>query len=219
MVPWIYRITRRGVREWFYRVYRAKDYGVENLPAEGPVVLASNHASFWDPMLVAAAFPRPVGFMARDTLFRFPLFGRYISSLNAFPVNRADPFAALKVCGDRLDRGEVVLIFPEGTRTRDGRLGQMKGGAAMLAGHHHAPILPVYLWGTYQSWPRSRAWPRWHRVRVYAAPVIPPTEAGEKLPRRELERRTADALRALETRAFDENGYPPDPGRQGPAKE
>ena len=209
MIPWLYRLTQWGVRQWFYRLFWTRDFDACRIPREGPVIIAGNHASFWDPMLIAAVFPRPVGFMARRSLFRFPLFGWYIKALNAFPLDRGgDPRAALRGFGERLDRGEAVVIFPEGTRTCDGRLQPLREGAGLLAVRHGAPILPLYLWGTFQSWPRGRWLPRRHRLRVYVGEPLHPEESGQAIGRKELGRRLEASLLALQARAFAENGEP-----------
>lgn len=173
----------------------------ERLPATGPVIVAANHASYLDPIVAGLSCRRPLHFMARASLFAFPVFGTLIRWHNAFPVEReGDPRAALRACGQRLERGEAVLLFPEGTRTRDGRLGPVKGGVGMLATRYHAPILPVYIWGTRRAWPAGRVWMRPHPMRVfYGKPIVAAGDARSE--QRRLVEATGEALHALEHRA------------------
>ena len=172
------------------------------MPPEGPVIVAANHASYLDPPLVSGLFRRPIGFMARYSLFRFKPFGWYISALNAFPVSQENPMSAIKACGERLKNGEAVLIFPEGTRTLDGKLGPIKDGASMLANKHKAAILPVYIRGTFNSWPKGKCFPRWARIRAWIGDPIQPVDAeGKAIPTRELTRMLSEVLHAMEAAA------------------
>lgn len=183
--------------------------GAERLPVDGPVILAVNHTSFLDPVVAGCACPRPLHFMARDTLFDPPVFGALIRAYNAFPVARgADPRAALRACGERLDQGEAVLMFPEGTRSRDGRVGDVKGGIGLLATRHRAPVAPVYLWGPFRAWPRGRRLPRPVPMRAYYGSPIVPQGTGRDEQKRVLDA-TRDALRALERAVRDERGDAP----------
>ena len=179
------------------------------MPADGPLIVASNHASYFDPPLLAAAMPRMLNFLARKTLFANPLAGWYIRRLNAFPLDReGDSREALRTFGGLLDRGEVVLMFPEGTRTRTGFLDALKPGVVTVAMRGSAPILPAYVWGSYQSWPRGRKWPRRHRYKVHFGEPLRPAGGSERGRARkaELERlqeALGRALQALETEAWE----------------
>jgi 1-acyl-sn-glycerol-3-phosphate acyltransferase len=106
------------------------------------------------------ALDRPVHYLARSSLFRPPLFGRLIGALGAHPLRRGRiDGSALRSCMQVLRGGEPLLLFPEGTRTRDGSLGRMRPGAASLAARCGVPIIPVCIEGAFQAWPRSRALP------------------------------------------------------------
>lgn len=147
--------------------------GTGKVPLEGPLIIASNHASYMDPPAIGCCIPRPVGYMARETLFDNPLFGAWIRSLNAFPVDRdGDSRQAIRQACERLAEGWALLVFPEGTRTVTGHLQEVRGGAGMLAARSGAPVLPVYLWGSYQSWPRGRSFPSRHRFKFLVGDVI-----------------------------------------------
>ncbi len=180
--------------------------GQENVPADGPVIVAANHASHLDPMILGAAFVRPLHFMARRTLFDIPGFAQLIRWNNAFPLDRGgDSREALRVFGERLEAGNAVVMFPEGTRSPDGALGEIKPGVGMLAVRNAAPVVPAYIWGSYLSWPRGRTFPRPHRLKVDIAPAIIPS--ADKAVRKDEQRRVTleveTALAAMERRAWE----------------
>lgn len=141
--------------------------GVEQIPRAGPVLLAPNHVSYADPVLVSIPIHRPIHYMAWAALFRARGLGRLIRWLGAFPVRleEADqraPREALRL----LREGRAVLIFPEGGRSKDGRLQPFKPGAFRLALAAGAPVVPVTIDGAFQAWPLTRRFPRPSRVTV-----------------------------------------------------
>lgn len=156
-------------------VFRLRVYGKHHVPADGPGLLVANHQSFMDPVLSALALPRECDFMARDTLFRNPLFKRLITSLNAFPVRRGEAdLGAIKETLRRLKQGRLVVMFPEGTRSPDGRIGRMLPGLDSIARRARAPIIPVLIDGVFQAWPRTALLPRIGNVIVeYDKPILP----------------------------------------------
>ncbi|HRX86733.1 MAG TPA: lysophospholipid acyltransferase family protein, partial [Phycisphaerae bacterium] len=118
--------------------------GVENVPVRGPAILACNHQSYLDPVLVGAFAKRTLHYMARDTLFRNSYFSRLIRSYNAFPVKRGETdVTAIKQSLRLLKEGKALLLFPEGTRTPNGTVQTMQAGAVALARRSKAPIIPV----------------------------------------------------------------------------
>ncbi len=193
--------------------------GQEYVPPEGQLIVACSHASHLDPMILGATFDRPLHFMARRTLFDVPGFAWLIRQNQAFPLNReGDSREALRSFGEFLDRGSAVVMFPEGTRSQDGLVGEMKPGVGMLAVRNLAPVLPVYIWGNYQSWPRGRSFPRRHRLKALIGPVIIPREGKEI--RKEEQGRITDAvgaaLRRLELEGWrGEEGRPEGLGPDG----
>ncbi|NLW07895.1 MAG: 1-acyl-sn-glycerol-3-phosphate acyltransferase [Clostridia bacterium] len=118
--------------------------GREHLPPSGPVIVFANHVSYLDPVVVGVALSRPVYFMAKEELFKIPVLKWIITGLHAFPVRRGQSDrSALKAAMQILNEGRVLGIFPEGKRSKDGRLNPFLGGAAFLAIKTGAPLLPV----------------------------------------------------------------------------
>ena len=160
-MPPIYWISHRVVRAvlslWFqWRVLHAR-----RVPAVGPVILAANHASFADPPLLGCAVERTMNFLARNTLFRTPGFGWYLRQLNSVPVDRGGGGGAgLKAILDRLHAGGCILLFPEGTRSRDGQLQTAKSGIGLTVIKSVAPVVPIRLFGTFEAFGRRRWFPR-----------------------------------------------------------
>jgi len=164
--------------------YSMRAFGRWNVPAKGGALLMVNHQSMLDPMLAALALPRPVHFMARDTLFKLRPFAWLIRSLNAFPVHRhtAD-LGAVKEAIRRLRSGAILLIFPEGTRTPDGQIGKIEPGVIMLARRAKVPTIPVVIDGAFEAWPRHLRFPRLGTVRVMYGEAIPPEALKGMAPR------------------------------------
>lgn len=154
---------------------KSRVFGLARFPARGAVLVVSNHQSYLDPVLATMALPREGHYMARDTLFNNRWFGGLIRFLNAYPVKRGTAdMLAIKETMRRLKEGRVVLVFPEGTRSQDGRVGPMLGGLATVARKCKAPIVPALVDGVYKAWPRDRLLPGWGDVIVeYGAPITP----------------------------------------------
>ena len=162
------------------------------------MLIASNHQSFLDPVLIGVAIPRPTTFMARSTLFRFAPFGRLLRSVKAFPVKRgrAD-LGAVREAISRLRAGWALLVFPEGTRTRDGRIQPLRAGFDMLSRRAGVPVVPAVVEGAYEAWPRQNLLPRPCAICVaFGRPIWPDQHRNEQT----LRAQVADALREL--RAF-----------------
>lgn len=131
-------------------------HGVENIPREGGVLLVSNHISLLDPVIVGSAANREIHFMARSNVFNIPLLGPLISVFNAYPVNRGRPdLGALRRTITLLKKGNAALIFPEGTRSFDGKLGKAHDGACFIAHRANVPTIPVYHKGAEKMMPRG----------------------------------------------------------------
>ncbi len=170
-----YDSARGVVRLAFTIAFRVRYTGVKNVPNEGAALVVSNHQSHLDPPLVGAGCPRRMNFLARDTLFHFGPFGRLIGSLNAIPLDReGGGMAGMKETLRRLKRGELVLVFPEGTRSRDGEIAPFRPGIAALAVRAKAAIVPVTIEGAFRAWPRTQALPLPRTIHVhYSPPIVP----------------------------------------------
>ncbi|HTK31415.1 MAG TPA: lysophospholipid acyltransferase family protein [Candidatus Saccharimonadaceae bacterium] len=138
--------------------------GREHVPRAGGVIVASNHISFWDPPLVGAALPRESHFLAKEELFETPILGPLIRGVNAIPIRRgvAD-MSGLSRAIEILKRGSALLMFPEGSRMRDGELHPARPGVGMIAMHADVPILPCYISGSGRP---GKWWYRGARVRI-----------------------------------------------------
>ncbi len=147
---------------WLFSLWlRWEVFGRENIPADGPVVIACNHLSLLDPPVLGAAATRQVHFMAKSELFRPSWFGAIIRKLGAFPVRRgAMDRDAIKTGLTILKEKKVLAVFPEGTRSKTGELGRAGGGAFMMAVKMKAKIVPAYIYGTdlkrHPGWPKVR---------------------------------------------------------------
>ncbi|HHV62202.1 MAG TPA: 1-acyl-sn-glycerol-3-phosphate acyltransferase [Firmicutes bacterium] len=153
--------------------FRMKVEGHENVPERGPVILVANHVSLLDPIVVGCALKRRVWFMAKAELFRNRAFGRVLRWLGAFPVRRGESDReAFHRCFQVLEAGLVLGIFPEGTRSVDGRLGRFSSIAAVLSSKTGAPIVPVGVLGTGRILRRGSFIPNLGRVVVRIGPPI-----------------------------------------------
>ncbi len=169
---WSYRLGWIFFRTLFATYLPTRFFHAERVPLHGPVILASNHASFIDPPLVGAGFNRMVNYLARHTLFRVPVLGAMLRSWKVVPVDREDGGAGLKAILDRLLDGGIILLFPEGTRTTDGRLRPAKSGVGLTVIKSNAPVVPVRVFGTFEAYGRHRRFPRPRRLAVnYGVPL------------------------------------------------
>jgi 1-acyl-sn-glycerol-3-phosphate acyltransferase len=152
--------------------------GREHIPASGGVLVVSNHQSHLDPILIGLTCNRRMNYLARETLFGFAPFRWLIHSLDAIPIDREGlGMAGLKETLRRLKRDEIVLIFPEGTRTRDGRVAPLKPGFSVLVKRSGVPLLPVAIEGAFQAWPRWQKFPHLGVIEVQFGRPITAEEA------------------------------------------
>jgi 1-acyl-sn-glycerol-3-phosphate acyltransferase len=154
-------------------VFRFRWKGREHFPRGTGALICANHQSYFDPVLVGICFRKQINFLARNTLFDVFLFGRLIHYLEAIPIDREGfGISGIKETLKRLKRGEMVLVFPEGTRTLDGQVGPLKPGFCALARRGKVPILPAGVDGAYDAWPRSSRFPRLTKLRTCFGPMI-----------------------------------------------
>lgn len=170
------RFTRATVGKLVPILFRTRILGVENIPAGG-ALLAGNHVSYLDPILMWCTSPRPVHFMAKKELWENKVIATVLPRFWGFPVSRGEPDrTAITTATDLLKAGELVGVFPEGGRSEDGgeELRAAQGGAAFIALRADAPVVPVAFVGTERAWPKGAKLPR--LVRTYISigrPVLP----------------------------------------------
>ncbi|MCA9254367.1 MAG: 1-acyl-sn-glycerol-3-phosphate acyltransferase [Phycisphaerales bacterium] len=185
----------------FYTFFRGRVYNKRRVPRTGAVLLVSNHQSHVDPVVATLALPRECHYVARDTLFTNPIFGRVIRRLNAFPIKRGTAdVGALKEMLRRLRRGCAVTIFPEGTRSKDGALGAFRPNALAVAKKAGVMIVPVTVSGAFQALPRGSILPRPRRIKVaYCEPITAEqvAECDEATLSATIHSRIAETLEAL----------------------
>ena len=161
-------------------LFRIRVCGRQNLPDEGGLLVCCNHQSHFDPVLVGLALDRRLNFLARDTLFAFAPFRWLIQSLDAIPIDREGlGLAGIKETLRRLKRGEGVLIFPEGTRTADGRIAPLKPGFIALARRGKVSLLPMAIDGAYDAWPRRQRLPTAAPIRIEVGEALSPQDIAQ----------------------------------------
>ncbi len=194
--PWLKRL----VCGYFRMAYgRCEIRGIENVPLEGPLILASTHRSYLDPIILGAFIPRPISFMGKSELFENPLLSALITAFGAFPVDRENVRGStFRAAANLLRQGETVAVFPEGGIVDS--LGEQgfKAGVGMLASMTGAPVLPVYLSGsntlfTWPMWVSGKAWMALH----IGEPIDTGGSRGKGV-RNRISERVAEALQEME---------------------
>lgn len=176
----------RVPREWSRRLLRAARIevgtsGLAHLEGLGPCVYAANHVSFVDIWALEVALPGSLRFVAKEGLFRIPIFGMALRISGQIPIDRGDRTQAIDAfshAAEALRAGRSAIVFPEGTRSRDGRLQPFKKGAFVLAIRTQQPLVPVYVAGTFGLMPKGWVMPRSGRVEVRIGTPIPTAGLG-----------------------------------------
>jgi len=165
--------------------FKVKVTGLENIPSSGGVIIASNHASYLDPPLMACPIKnRIVRFMARDTLFDHPVASWLFHRFGVVPLSRdRGDVGAIKTAIQLLKSGECVALFPEGTRTTSGELQAPKGGIGFLIAKAAVPVVPVYISGSYEAYPKGAKKIKSHPVSLHFGKTITPEELAITGPR------------------------------------
>ena len=155
----IYNFLRLVARILTTLWFRLRVEGRQHLPKTGAAMFLSTHQSAMDPVLVGLACNRSMNYLARHTLFRNPAFTYLIKVLNAIEIDRErGGLAGLREMLSRLKRGEIVMLFPEGTRTNDGSIGPLKPGFLPIAKRSEVPLIPVAIVGAYECNPKGSKW-------------------------------------------------------------
>lgn len=187
--PLFYAVAK-GFFRVLFRVYNGLEVsGTENIPEGMPVIVASNHASNVDPPLVGCVYPGRLRYLAKESLFANPILGFLIRTLGAVPVKREDSQragAVMKLMLTLLFKGESILIFPEGSRSRDGRIKPLEAGVAFLSVKLGVPVLPVYIRGSHNVCPPGKRIPRPVKLKVtFSSPISPDVGISSDKQRRE----------------------------------
>jgi 1-acyl-sn-glycerol-3-phosphate acyltransferase len=167
--------------------FKYKAHGRENIPKKGGVLVASNHASDLDPFAVGIGAFRFFNFMAKEELFENKIVGWWFRHINCFPVKReVGDKTAVEEAIKRLKEGKIVLLFPEGKRSPDGNLHAFQPGVGFLAQVTHVPILPVYIKGSYDAFPKGAKAYRPAQIKVYYGKPIVPRDNYDKAERKKV---------------------------------
>jgi 1-acyl-sn-glycerol-3-phosphate acyltransferase len=169
-----------GCRFGFTLFFGVHLYGRRNVPQTGGVLLLCNHQSFFDPQLCGIGPNRQLCYVARDTLFDKPAFKWLIESVNAIAIKRGTAdIAAMKIIIEKLKAGNAVVLFPEATRTYDGKIADIKPGFSLLSRRANVPIVPVLIDGAFECWPRTKKMFCPGHISVVYGDLIPPEKIKE----------------------------------------
>jgi len=194
-----YAISQLAAWFLFTLVFGFRCFGRDRIPRRGGCIIACSHQSFLDPIIIGFSSSRAVNYLARRTLFNNWLFAALIRSYGAMELERDEAdVRALKRCVERLRRGEIVLLFPEGTRTRTGEIGPLKPGVFLMSSRAGVPVVPAAVEGSLKSWPRGRLLPGPAPLRIaYGRPIYPAKGAASY---REQTEKLREKMRELQAR-------------------
>jgi 1-acyl-sn-glycerol-3-phosphate acyltransferase len=163
----------RCFRLVFAVYFRWRVFNAERVPLAGPVILASNHASYIDPPLVGAGVRRQISYLARETIFHVPVLASILRSWEVVPVDRdGGTGRGLKQILGRLEQGGAIILFPEGTRSRHGELNPARSGIGLTVIKSSAPVVPARVFGTHEAFGPHKCIPRPRRLTVkYGQPL------------------------------------------------
>jgi len=197
MIPWFYSAVRVMVRMLLFLLTSWLVSGGENIPNRGPLIIVANHLNLADPLLLGASVSRRVAFMAKEELFRYAFLGYIIHRLGAIPVHRGYMARGVLRQAERiLAQGQALALFPEGARSRSGQLRRAFSGAALIALHSGAPVLPVGITGTEKI--RGVAWfLRRPRLTVNIGHPFYLKEGSDRLTTEELAKYTDSIMRSI----------------------
>lgn len=177
--------------------FRLKIYGAEKVPQSGGLIAVSNHASYFDPPILSNCVGRPVAFMAKEELFKIPLFKQGIKLYGAYPVKRSTgDRTALRAAMTAIESGWIAAVFLQGTRSTDARITDPKRGAAWIAAKAQVPLLPVSLWGTEKIF-KGSSLPKPTPITVRIGEVIEPPISTKKEDLQAVTEQCAKAINSL----------------------
>jgi 1-acyl-sn-glycerol-3-phosphate acyltransferase len=147
-------------------LFRLRVIGGHHIPEKGGILIAANHASYVDIPLIGCAMKRRVNFMGKASLFHVPILGWFYRTMGGFPITQFHSRGKMGEAIRRLEAGEVVVLYPEGERSQDGRLLRGMPGIGLIVAHTKAPVVPAYIAGTHKVLPVGSKWPRPYPVTV-----------------------------------------------------
>jgi 1-acyl-sn-glycerol-3-phosphate acyltransferase len=192
-----YRIGYNLSRFVAHSFFQLRVYGRENIIEDGPALLAMNHQSFLDPPFAGICCRREIHYLARKSLFDVPVLGFLLKRINVIGVDRegAD-VGALKAVLRVIRDGGCTIVFPEGTRTRDGNLLPARPGAGLIIAKTLAPVIPMRIFGAFEAFPRDRKWPRRSPITIVIDTPMRFTSADVEGDSREVYRRLSEQVMA-----------------------
>lgn len=177
--------------------FRIKIYGADNVPKSGGAIAVSNHASYFDPPVLSNCVGRPVAFMAKEELFKVPVFKQGIELYGAYPVKRSTgDRAALRATTTALESGWIAAIFLQGTRSDDAKITDPKLGAAWIAAQTQVPLLPISLWGT-EKIMQGSSFPKPVGLTVRIGEIIAPPFSTKKADLKTVTEQCANIINSL----------------------
>jgi 1-acyl-sn-glycerol-3-phosphate acyltransferase len=197
----IYRFVITLFRSFFTVFYQNKivwEFDRNSVP--GAAIIAPNHTSYLDPPLVAGSWWKPLHFFAGGYLFEKKGLGWLLPRLNSHPVVKGQELASVRTALQLLKEGKKIVVFPEGTRSTDGKMQQLQSGVAFLAHQTGAPIIPCFIKGTYGAWPKESRWPKLfsHRTTcIFGRPIPSRSLDGKPIPKAELSQTIEKELKRL----------------------
>ena len=197
----IYTIAKRILSILCKIYFRLEVNGADNIPKKGGVLVASNHSSFLDPVIVGVGISRQTYYLTKQNLFEIPIFGLLIRVLHTIPVRREQvSVSTLKELIKSLNAKKAIILFPEGTRSVDGKLGQGKIGIGMLALKATVPIVPVYIDGAIKAFPKDGKWIHPKKIRViFGKPIMPNGKDLNKENYREISAQVMESINNLKS--------------------
>ncbi|MFH1904467.1 MAG: lysophospholipid acyltransferase family protein [bacterium] len=184
----------------FCKIYfRLEVKGADNVPKKGGVLVASNHSSFLDPVIVGVGISRATYYLTKQSLFDIPIFGLLIRALHTIPVRREQvSISTFKELIKALNAKKAIILFPEGTRSIDGKLGQGKIGVGMLALKADVPIVPAYIDGAIKAFPKDGKWIHPKKIRViFGKPIMPNSKDPNKNNYRRISAQVMESINRL----------------------
>ncbi len=184
----------------FCKIYfRLEVNGADNIPEKGGVLVASNHGSFLDPVIVGVGISRQTYYLTKQSLFEIPIFRLLIKALHTIPVRRElVSVSTFKELIKSLNAKKVIILFPEGTRSLDGKLGQGKVGVGMIALKADVPIIPAYIDGAIKAFPKNGKWIYPKKIRViFGKPIMPNCKDLNKKNYREISTQVMQSISSL----------------------